>query len=84
MNEVILEKLDKLPQKPGVYMMKDAIGRILGERTAVLDGGAGTARQTKRCLEQAGLLNDGPGSVTIENSKHAPQMLELCQKLLEV
>lgn len=29
MNEVILEKLDKLPQKPGVYMMKDAGGRII-------------------------------------------------------
>ncbi len=29
MNEVIFEKLNKLPQKPGVYMMKDASGRII-------------------------------------------------------
>jgi len=29
MNEIIAEKLDKLPQKPGVYMMKDASGRII-------------------------------------------------------
>lgn len=29
MNETIKEKLDKLPQKPGVYMMKDASGKII-------------------------------------------------------
>lgn len=29
MNDIIAEKLDKLPQKPGVYMMKDAAGRII-------------------------------------------------------
>ncbi len=29
MNEIIKEKLNKLPQKPGVYMMKDAGGRIV-------------------------------------------------------
>ena len=29
MNEAISEKLNKLPQKPGVYMMKDASGRII-------------------------------------------------------
>lgn len=60
--------------------VKDTIGKILGDKTALLDGGPGTARQTKRCLEQAGLLNDGPGSVTIENS--ANPMLELSQRLL--
>ena len=29
MNDIIKEKLNKLPQKPGVYMMKDAAGRII-------------------------------------------------------
>ncbi len=29
MNEIISEKLNKLPQSPGVYMMKDASGRII-------------------------------------------------------
>lgn len=29
MNEIISEKLNKLPQKPGVYMMKDVSGRII-------------------------------------------------------
>lgn len=64
--------------------VKDAIGRILGGRTLLLDGGAGTARQTKRCLEQAGLLNPGPGSVVMENSLGDPQMLELSRKLLGI
>ena len=63
---------------------KGSIAKILGPHTQILDGGAGTARQTKRCLEQADLLNDGPGSVTIENSLGTPKMLELSAKLLEV
>ena len=46
----------------------EQIGQIIGPKTVLLDGGAGTARQTRRCLEAAGLLNDGPGSVVIENS----------------
>ncbi len=29
MNEIIKEKLDKLPSKPGVYMMKDASGKVI-------------------------------------------------------
>ena len=62
--------------------VKEIIGKILGDKTQLLDGGAGTARQTKRCLEQAGLLNPGPGSVAIENS--APYMLELSEKLLGI
>ena len=60
--------------------VKETLGKILGEKTLLLDGGAGTARQTKRCLAQADLLNPGSGSVTIENSK--PAMVELSQSLL--
>lgn len=62
----------------------EAIGSILGKKTVLLDGGAGTARQTKRCLEQAGLLWEGPGSVQIENSSHDPKLIRLCMELLEV
>ena len=62
--------------------VKGVIGKILGEKTLLLDGGPGTARQTKRCLEQADLLNPGPGSVTIENSRNDPQMLALSKRLL--
>ena len=64
--------------------VKEALSKILGERTLLLDGGAGTARQTKRCLEHADLLNPGPGSVTMENSANVPKMLELSGKLLEL
>ncbi len=63
--------------------VKDVISRILGEKTLLLDGGAGTARQTRRLLEQANLLNNGEGSVTMENSAGTPRLLELSYQLLE-
>ena len=63
--------------------VKDTISRILGEATILFDGGAGTARQTQRLLEQAGLLNDGDGSLTMENSAGTPALLELSYRLLE-
>ena len=59
------------------------IRRILGEQTAVLDGGAGTARETRRRLAEAGLLHEGPGRIQMENSSHDPVMLERCMELLE-
>ncbi len=62
--------------------VKDTISRILGENTCLYDGGAGTARQTRRLLEQANLLNDGDGSVTIENSAGTRLLLELSCELL--
>ncbi len=46
----------------------DAIQKILGDQVALLDGGEGTARETRRRLEQAGLLENGPGSLILENS----------------
>ena len=63
--------------------VKDAISRILGESTVLFDGGKGTARQTQRLLEQAGLLKDGQGSLTIENSAGTARLLELSYQLLE-
>lgn len=59
-----------------------AIRRILGEHTALFDGGAGTARETRRRLENAGLLSDGPGDVIFENSLEDPHIIELCKRLL--
>ena len=59
------------------------IGEILGPETVLLDGGAGTARQTKRCLEAAGLLNEGRGSIIIESSCSDGKLRELAKKLLE-
>lgn len=60
-----------------------AISRMLGEKIAVLDGGAGTARETRRRLAEADLLYDGPGQIQMENSSHDPRMLALCMDLLD-
>ena len=60
-----------------------SISRVLGDQAALLDGGDGTARETKRRLNEAGLLRTGEGSVTIENSKPDPQLLALSMQLLE-
>ena len=59
------------------------IAKILGANTLLLDGGEGTARQTRKKLEQADLLNPGDGSVTIENSLGTEEILNLCHKLLD-
>ena len=62
---------------------KASLSRVLGEKTALLDGGEGTARETRRRLKEAGLLRTGEGSVTIENSKNSPELLKLSEKLLK-
>ena len=59
------------------------IHRILGEDIPLLDGGEGTARETKRRLEKAGLLNEDAGLVVLENSADDPNLLDLSHKLLE-
>ena len=61
---------------------KKAIENILGENTAILDGGAGTARQTRRLLEEKGLLSQGEGAVQIENSAGDVEKIKLSMKLL--
>ena len=58
------------------------LGKIL-PGTVLLDGGEGTARETKRRLSQAGLLGEGPGEEVFENSKADPVLLDLCRNLLE-
>ena len=59
------------------------IASIMGPKTQLLHGGKGTARETKRRLEAAGLLRTGEGSVEIINSSGDPRMLRLSQALLE-
>ena len=59
------------------------IARVLGSHVTLLDGGDGTARETRRRLQEAGLLRTGEGSVTMENSKNDPKLLELSTQLLE-
>ena len=60
-----------------------AIRRVIGDETVLFDGGAGTARQTRKRLEEAGLLQEDLGSVTIENSLGDREIIDLCHALLE-
>ena len=62
--------------------VKDTVQKILGEGVEVLDGGAGTARQTKRLLEERGLLRFGEGSLKMENSSGKRELLERGMELL--
>lgn len=60
-----------------------AIRRVLGPDTVLFDGGAGTARQTKRRLQEAGLLQEAEGCVIFENSLKNPEIIKLCKNLME-
>ena len=60
------------------------IRRILGDRVALPDGSEGTARETRRRLEEAGLLRTGEeGSLRMENSAADPAILRRCFALLQ-
>ena len=60
-----------------------AISRVLGGNVALLDGGDGTARETRRRLEQANLLENGTGEVILTNSLPDGAILRLSRSLLE-
>ena len=61
---------------------RNAIRRVLGDDVVLLDGGEGTARETRRRLEQAGLLENGGGEVILRNSSPDPDMLQLSRQRL--
>ena len=61
----------------------EAISRILGSDVTLLDGGDGTARETKRRLKAAALLEEGDGEVRILNSSRDEKMIQLSASLLE-
>ena len=60
-----------------------AITRVLGSKVALLDGGEGTARETQRRLERAGLLHEGPGQIKLHNSANSQAMEQVMMQLLE-
>ena len=62
--------------------VKRNIAAILGSQVEILHGGRGTARETRRRLEQACLLGEGEGSVEIINSAQNQKLMDLCWKLL--
>lgn len=63
-------------------LAQKAIRKVLGSAVALLDGGEGTARETKRRLQEAGLLENGDGEILLENSMGGDKILCLSQKLL--
>ena len=60
-----------------------AISRVLGPEVRLLEGGDGTARETRRRLELAGLLEQGTGEVKIINSSPDPAMIRLSYERLD-
>ena len=54
-----------------------AISRVLGKETVLLEGGDGTARETRRRLAEAGLLEEGEGEVKILNSAEDEKMIRM-------
>lgn len=62
----------------------DTIRRILGQKVAVFEGGPGTARETRRRLQERNLLNPSQerGFVRFENSLDTPEEMRLCRMLL--
>lgn len=62
--------------------VSQAISQVLGKDVALLDGGSGTARETRRRLTEADLLYDGPGEVLIRNSSENPDMIRLSYERL--
>ncbi len=82
--EPVKEKLDALVLGCTHYpFAKRAIRRILDDRVLLIDGGEGTARETRRRLEQAGLLEEGTGSILWQNSRQGENCEDLCRSLLE-
>ena len=65
-------------------VLRASIRHVLGPEVPLYDGGAGTARQTRRQLERRGLLLDGgeAGSVRLENSQNCSRQRELSEFLL--
>ena len=63
--------------------LKKAMGKVLGDGVELLDGGEGTARETRRRLLEAGLLNEGEGDLIVENSSEDPAKVALTLALLD-
>ena len=64
--------------------VKKMIQKVLGKQALLFDGGAGTARETKRQLENRQLLNlsEEKGQIVFENSANKEELLTLCEVLL--
>lgn len=66
--------------------VKAMIQKTLGDEVQLFDGGAGTAREMKRRLMEAGLLNEREqgGQIEFRNSLPDVQKIDLCKKLFTI
>lgn len=64
------------------FAQKTIAGILKG--TQLLDGGEGTAQQTRVLLEKKGLLRSGNGEVIFENSLNDPGILSLAKKMADM
>ena len=64
--------------------VRPMIQKIFGDRVALFDGGAGTARELRRRMREYDILNTAQekGSITILNSNDTPDEIALSEKLL--
>ena len=64
--------------------VKEMIRKVIGKDVMLFDGGAGTARETKRQLEAWGIVNPSleTGYVVFENSANRQELLDLSRQLL--
>lgn len=65
--------------------VRPLIQKILGEQVLIFDGAVGTAKELKRRLTEAGLLNGQTerGVITFENSRNTPEEILLSRRLFE-
>ena len=78
------DKLDALVLGCTHYpFMKNAMGQVVGDSVELLDGGEGTARETRRRLLEAGLLHEDRGALIVETSSEAPAKIRLTHLLLD-
>jgi glutamate racemase len=65
-------------------LVRPAIQKVLGNGVALFDGGAGTARETRRRLLECGLKNTSAqrGQIVMENSLGTMEIEKLSWKLL--
>lgn len=62
--------------------VKQVIASHFPPETVILDGGEGTARETRRRLSEIGLLREGIGEVQILNTSEDENMIKISKKLL--
>lgn len=65
--------------------VKAALQKVVAPNTAIIDGGLGVAKQTKRLLTQQGLANDATnkGKVIFENTNKDVAEITLSKRLFE-